>query len=66
MTIGFPTALFLIFLVLKLTGHISWAWLWVCAPLWVPTAIIFTVIAISGVFAGFCFLFAAILEKFRR
>lgn len=28
--------LFIVFLVLKLTGHIDWSWLWVTAPLWIP------------------------------
>lgn len=27
-------ALFLLFLVLKWTGHISWSWFWVLSPLW--------------------------------
>ena len=35
MKISFTMLLFLIFLVLKLTGHIDWSWLWVCAPLWI-------------------------------
>lgn len=26
--------LFLIFVTLKLTGHIAWSWWWVTAPLW--------------------------------
>lgn len=34
------TILFLIFLVLKLTGYINWSWWWVTAPLWIPIAII--------------------------
>ncbi len=35
-TIQFPflSILFLIFLTLKLTGHITWSWWWVTAPLW--------------------------------
>lgn len=32
--IGFGSLLFLVFLVLKLTGHITWSWWWVTAPLW--------------------------------
>jgi hypothetical protein len=32
--------LFLVFLVLKLTGYITWSWLWVTAPLWIPFAIV--------------------------
>lgn len=34
--IGFCGALFLVFLVLKLTGSIAWSWWWVTAPLWIP------------------------------
>lgn len=35
-SIGITTILFVVFLVLKLTGVISWSWWWVTAPLWVP------------------------------
>jgi hypothetical protein len=28
--------LFLIFMVLKLTGSIDWSWWWVTSPLWIP------------------------------
>lgn len=28
------------FVVLKLTGNITWSWLWVLAPFWIPLAII--------------------------
>jgi len=31
---GLPTVLFLIFLTLKLSGHIDWSWWWVFAPFW--------------------------------
>lgn len=39
--IGFAGALFLLFLGLRLTEHIDWAWYWVAAPLWIPLAIVF-------------------------
>lgn len=29
-----PFALFLVFLVLKLLGIITWSWTWVTSPLW--------------------------------
>jgi len=38
--IGFGTLLFLVFLVLKLTGIILWSWWWVTAPLWIPFVLI--------------------------
>lgn len=30
----------LIFITLKLTGHITWSWLWVLSPFWIPVAIL--------------------------
>ncbi len=38
--IGFCGLLAIAFIVLKLTGFIDWSWLWVLAPLWIPTAIV--------------------------
>lgn len=35
----FTTLLFVVLLVLKLTGSITWSWLWVTAPLWGGLAI---------------------------
>lgn len=38
--IGFCGLLTIAFIVLKLTGVISWSWLWVLSPIWIPTAIV--------------------------
>lgn len=43
--------LFLILLTLKLCNVISWSWLWVTAPLWIPFALVaalFILIIIVG------------------
>lgn len=37
--IGFAGALTIAFVVLKLTGVISWSWLWVLSPLWIGAAL---------------------------
>lgn len=42
--IGLGGAVFLVFLVLKLTGHIDWSWWWVTAPLWGVFALVFGVL----------------------
>ena len=52
--IGLDVILFLIFLVLKLTGSIDWSWWWVTAPLWIGFAIFF-VIAIFMIIIHFIF-----------
>lgn len=38
--IGLAGALGLLFVALKLTGHIAWPWLWVTAPFWIPLALV--------------------------
>ena len=43
---GIGTLLAIVFMVLKLTGHIDWAWVWVFAPIWIPLAIAVGVIVI--------------------
>lgn len=34
--IGFCGLLGIVFIVLKLIGVITWSWLWVLSPLWIP------------------------------
>ena len=52
MKIGFLGLLTLVFIVLKLTHHIDWSWVWVLSPLWLGwlslTAILF-VLALIGI-----------------
>lgn len=38
-----------LFVGLKLTGHISWPWVWVLAPFWIPVSISFTLLFFAGV-----------------
>jgi hypothetical protein len=47
--IGFGTVLFLVFLVLKLTGNIDWSWWWVTSPLWIPLTLGVVIISIIGI-----------------
>ena len=44
--IGLMGILFIIFLVLKLVGTITWSWWWVTAPLWGPVAVGLAVMAL--------------------
>lgn len=48
MQFGLPVVLFVVFLILKLTGVIAWSWLWVTSPLWIGLvlAIVFTVLGV--------------------
>lgn len=37
--LSLSAVLFIVFLVLKLTGNIDWSWWWVTSPLWIPIAL---------------------------
>ncbi len=49
--VGFGGALFITFLILKLTGYIDWSWLWVTAPLWIPFAFLVSIFLFIGLIA---------------
>lgn len=38
--IGFFGLLTIVFIVLKLCHVISWSWVWVLSPIWIPTILI--------------------------
>jgi uncharacterized protein (DUF983 family) len=44
--IGFPGLLTVLFVGLKLTGYISWPWVWVLSPLWISALISLTFVSI--------------------
>lgn len=45
--IGFPSLLFIAFLVLKLCNVINWSWWWVTAPLWISAGFSILVLMIA-------------------
>jgi hypothetical protein len=52
MKIGFLGLLTLIFVTLKLCSVISWSWVWVLSPLWMPLVIVFCVVFFLTVVMG--------------
>lgn len=54
--VGVAGLLGLLFIALKLTGHITWSWVWVLAPFWIPLAIALGVLFIVGVIATIAWL----------
>lgn len=48
MRIGFLGLLTIVFIVLKLTGVISWSWVWVLSPLWISFVLWVFVVFILG------------------
>jgi hypothetical protein len=53
--IGFTGLLTVLFVGLKLTGHITWPWIWVLSPIWISALIgiaILTILLIVAIVAG--------------
>lgn len=61
--IGFFGLLAVLFIGLKLTGHITWSWLWVLSPLWLPLACVIGFVAVGLTLA---FLLALLVELVKR
>lgn len=52
--LSFPTAFFLVLLVMKLTHTIEYSWWLITAPLWVPIATALIIILVIGLILGIC------------
>lgn len=44
--VGISGLLGIAFIILRLTGTITWSWLWVLSPFWIPVAFILIVLFI--------------------
>lgn len=44
--IGFAGLLTIAFIVLKLTGYISWSWWWVLSPIWISAGLAIAILLI--------------------
>ncbi len=49
--VGFSGLLTVVFIALKLTGNITWPWIWVLSPLWISFLLGITILAIVGLIA---------------
>jgi hypothetical protein len=49
--LGLGVILFLIFMVLKLTGYITWSWWYVTLPLWGPLLLVLVIMGIVALVA---------------
>lgn len=61
--IGFGGALAILFIGLKLGGVITWSWLWVLSPLWIPFVLVLFILAVVAVGFFLGSLFRAIFDR---
>jgi hypothetical protein len=50
--IGFSGLLTVLFIGLKLTGYITWPWVWVLSPLWISALLVLAIILIVAIATG--------------
>ena len=62
--LSLTTILFLIFLVLKLCGVITWSWWWVTAPLWGGVALILGILLAVVIIGALVLLFKYLKSLF--
>lgn len=58
---GLGTVLTIIFIILKLTGVINWAWVWVLAPAWISVGLV-VLIALVAIVASL--IVAATVDRY--
>ena len=47
--IGFAGLLAILFIGLKLTGHIDWSWWWVMSPIWISAIVVVLILIVVGI-----------------
>ena len=45
--ISFTNLLTILFIALKLTGHIAWSWWWVLSPIWIVSILIIVLFVVG-------------------
>lgn len=51
-SMGFSGWLTILFIGLKLTGYISWPWIWVLSPLWISLSLLLTILLVCLLIIG--------------
>ena len=64
--IGFGRLLTVLFIGLKLTGYITWSWWWVFAPLYMPFALVITILLGVLIVYLLGIVFLSIIKKRRK
>lgn len=62
-TFAMGSALTILFIALKLTGYISWGWLWIVSPIWIPFALALCGLIFALIGMGFITFLAWLFHK---
>ena len=64
--LSLSAVLFIVFLVLKLTGNINWSWWWVTSPLWIPFALVMSIFCIATVIVIVALIFGLSIDDIKE
>lgn len=63
--LSITSVLFIVFLVLKLTGNIDWSWWWVTSPLWIPIALVVGIVFLAVLIVIIALIFGASIDDIK-
>lgn len=63
--LSITSVLFIVFLVLKLTGNIDWSWWWVTSPLWIPIALVVSIVFLAVLIVIIALIFGASIDDIK-
>lgn len=63
--LSITSVLFIVFLVLKLTGNIDWSWWWVTSPLWIPIALVLGIVFLAVMIVIVALIFGASIDDIK-
>ena len=64
--LSLTAVLFIVFLILKLTGNIDWSWWWVTSPLWIPVALGLSIACIAIVILIVALIFGSSIDDIKE
>jgi hypothetical protein len=64
--LSLTAVLFIVFLVLKLTGNIDWSWWWVTSPLWIPLALGLSIVFLAIVIVIVALIFGSSIDDIKE
>jgi hypothetical protein len=64
--LSLSAVLFIVFLVLKLTGNIDWSWWCVTSPLWIPIAFVISIAILAILIIIVALIFGSSIDDIKQ
>jgi hypothetical protein len=64
--LSLTAVIFIVFLILKLTGNIDWSWWWITSPLWIPIAFVLSIFFIAIFITIIALIFGSSIDDIKE